>query len=111
MSDEPTEAPWYRSARPATLSWQDDTYAVLKFLAPDNGDLCRIAVSKGPSEGPNMTVPEGNPRYPGWVWHIDVDEDGSTATVSPSIWFHGHFHSTNPVSFRLVDTLHPEGAQ
>ena len=34
------------------------------------------------------------------VWHME--HNGRELIVSPSIWFHGHFHTPNPVSFRLI---------
>lgn len=100
-----TEVPWVNRPE-ATLEWEaDGVHGVLKFRSPENSELCRIGVTSGPSKGPDAHVPEGNPQYPGWLWHIDTRDDGLEVKVSPSIWYRGHFHSPNPVHFLLVDSL------
>lgn len=105
------EVPWWSSPPDAKLHWVDDEIAILVFPSPEPGnEECRIAVTLGSSDGPTRWIKghEGSTAmksmsYYGWVWHIDRYAPNNIATVSPSIHFHNHFHSPNPVQFRLVE--------
>ena len=67
---------------------------LLWFLSPETG--LRVAVPVAYGNAADKTA-----KYKTNVWDITID--GEVATVSPSIHFIGHFHSPNPVQFRLVD--------
>lgn len=63
----------------------------LWFDSPEDGNQVQVAVTTGPH---TQNADEH-------IWHIEVNE--GIATVSPSIHFIGHFHSPNPVQFRIID--------
>jgi hypothetical protein len=89
---EQTEVPWFDSPPDAHLAWPErSSEGYLHFYGPD-GERAVIPVT----EGPSREAPQRGP-----VWHIEV-ADG-VATVSPSVHFVGHWHSPNPVQFRLVE--------
>lgn len=95
MSDE---VPWFTEPPPARLDWSSNTLGHLHFYDP-HGERAAVPVTRGPSyERPSNNGLWGSP-----VWHID--EDGEIVTVSPSVHFVGHWHSPNPVQFRLVEEL------
>jgi hypothetical protein len=39
------------------------------------------------------------------IWHADGPDENGIVTVTPSIHHVGHWHSPNPVTFRLVAEL------
>ena len=95
-----TEVAWFTSPPDATLAWTDrPRLGHLMFIDP-NGKLAAVPVTLERTadaiRGEQYSIP---------VWHIDVDDQGRTAVVSPSIHFVGRWHSPNPVHFRLVDEL------
>ena len=69
----------------------------LWFYSPEDGSKVAVLVTEGDDRSP-------------WrrsnVWKLKHNDDG-TITVSPSIHFVGHFHSPNPVTFKLV-TFQPD---
>lgn len=92
----------------ATLNWTPieadgfEGIGTLWFLSPETdgwhaGQRCPIHVSRTCGDG-GTTVGRSN------VWKISENGDG-TVTVRPSVHFVGHFHSPNPVVFRLVTQL------
>lgn len=90
-----TEIPWFTEPPDAKLARGnhiDDDLAYLHFIGPD-GERAVIWVTEG----------ETTQRHGQNVWHIEVA--GDVATVSPSVHFVGHWHSPNPVKFRLVEEL------
>ncbi len=90
------ETPWPNDKQfDAKIIWEnhiDEDLGFLHFQAPD-GSKAVIWVTEGPT----------CQRHGQNVWHVDVS--GDQVTVSPSIHFIDHFHSPNPVTFRLVDEL------
>lgn len=107
MTPELTEAdeqPWHTTIPPCTVHNEvDGIHAELWFPSPETtgwhaGKKCHIYVTWG----------DHNHQYrQQHVWHMEVDENGMV-TISPSIHFIGHFHSPNPVNFRLVTELPSE---
>lgn len=106
-----TEAPWPPGDREALIDWTPidapgfDGVGVLCFISPETegwhaGGRCPIHVSRTCGTGGTQI---GDPPHTN-VWHVTENGDG-TVTVSPSIHFIGHFHSPNPVRFRLVESL------
>jgi hypothetical protein len=87
------ETPWFTTEVKATLKWSDYHIGSLRFIDPE-GHPARISVTHGPSYSTDAEH----------VWHIEENADG-TVTVSPSVHFIGHFHTGNPVVFRLVGAL------
>lgn len=88
------EKPWPSGEVKAKLAWpKKSKEGYLHFIDP-GGNRAVIPVTKGETY-------ETEERGP--VWHIEVN--GKQATVSPSIHFVGHFHSPNPVHFKLVRSL------
>jgi len=89
MAPDQHETTWPSEAIEATMQggW-------LHFYDP-NGDRAAIPLDDqyGYLEG------SGRP-----IWHAERNEDG-TVTVTPSIHHVGHWHSPNPVTFRLVSEL------
>lgn len=65
----------------------------LWYREPDSGMLAFVHCSLGPSRHDG--------RYK--IWHIDVL--GEIATLTPSIHRPDHYHSPNPVKFKLVEGL------
>jgi hypothetical protein len=98
------ESPWYSYVPDAMLvkdpprGLKSDVYTIseLWFLSPENGEHCCIHVAED-------VAPAGDVVNRTNLWHIQVS--GDTAVVRPSIHFIDHFHSPNPVQFRLVDAL------
>lgn len=112
-----SEAPWPAGPVDATLDWSPievpgkehvyDGIGTLWFLSPETegyhaGQRCPIHISA--TCGPAGTVVNRSN-----VWQVTDNGDG-TVTVRPSVHFVGHFHSPNPVMFRLVDTLPEVGS-
>lgn len=90
--DESQEVPWFTEPPEATLRWSSDKLGHLHFFDPQ-GNRAAVPVTRGSTyQSESLTV-----------WHID--EDGSTATVSPSIHYVGAWHTPNPVQFKLVDKI------
>lgn len=90
------EVPWFTEPPPARLLWPDGDEAMgfLHFVDP-KGQRQVIWVTKGP--GRDTKTGFGN------IWHIEIEDD--QATVSPSVWFKGDWHTPNPAIFVLVDEL------
>lgn len=92
------EAPWFDRVTEAKLTVpgpDSNNLGHLRFYDP-NGRNAVIPVSYGDTESETARCHTN-------VWHIEVT--GDLITVSPSIHFIGHFHSPNPVQFRLVESL------
>lgn len=91
------EVPWPKGLVEAKLEWPDgEPTGYLHFFGPD-GERAAVAVTRGP---------DGNDGSRN-IWH--VEDDGTIATVTPSIHYVGKWHSPKPVRFRLVDELAPPG--
>jgi hypothetical protein len=87
------EVPWYPQPPKAHLQWLSNQTARLWFRSPEDGNKVQVAVTIGDD---NAATRDG--LFPGEnVWHLDLK-----VTVSPSIHFIDHFHSPNPVEFKLV---------
>lgn len=91
------EVAWPTTTPSARLVW--DWWGVvgrLEFISPKTGRKVDVIVTTGDDQWlDQITIKLGE-----HAWHIDLD--GSDAVVRPSIHFVGHFHSPNPVSFKLV---------
>lgn len=76
----------------ATLYWDKERTSEgwLHFIDPE-GKKAVIRVTKGS---------QGKDEHGQNVWHIEIA--GDEAIVSPSIHFVGHWHSPNPVKFKLM---------
>lgn len=96
---------WFSDPPVASLKWRDSPIAgrigVLCFSGPD-GVPADVFVTEG------IAYRHASDRY--HVWHIEVDEQAGIATVSPSIDYEGHFHTPNPVTFKLGQVVQPETA-
>lgn len=101
-----SEQPWPQGQLDAVLRWPRslrEDVGELWFLSPEStgwhaGEPCCIHVSKD--------VPDGGDYFNKTnIWQIRIHEDAGYVTVRPSIHFIDHFHSPNPVSFRLVEKL------
>lgn len=107
MSDQSSEVPWFSEppeAKIARLGCENDDviYGYIHFYDP-KGERAAIPVTLG--EKTHLVV-AGSPGSP--IWHIEGElSPGGTATVSPSIHFIRHWHSPNPVQFRIVQELSP----
>lgn len=71
--------------------------ALLEFKTP-TGENHVIPVTTGP--GTNRTETHG----PTWTITGNL-KVGDIATVSPSIHYVGHFHTDNPVQFRITEIV------
>lgn len=96
------ETPWFTEPPAARLTWPESSApdGNLFFIDP-NGERAVIAVTKGPTRSDR----DEHGRTIRHVWHVDEPTPDGRVVVSPSIHFVGHFHSPNPVTFRLVDDL------
>lgn len=87
------EVPWYPGRTeplPAALFWlDDDPIGHLHFLGPQ-GDYATIPVRR------SKDVTLG--KLPIW----DIVENGDDVTITPSIWFKGHWHSPFTTRWRIV---------
>jgi hypothetical protein len=91
---EDREVPWFTEPPPAKLEpGTEPEIQWLHFIDPQ-GHHAVVYVTTGQ----RMVDRRGEN-----VWHIEVADE--VATVSPSIHFLGYWHSPNPVTFRLVDSL------
>lgn len=90
------EVPWPPEPVEAKLQWTEgEAIGDLLFIGPD-GCFAGIPVTWGDSDAATKQAGTN-------VWHIEVA--GDIATVSPSIHFINHYHSPNPVKFKLVKEL------
>lgn len=99
----PTEAPWFNKPPEAVIAREgfeegDVIYGFLHFIDPQD-QKAAIPVTLG--DHGELTSDSG-PSSP--IWHIDLPTEGTDiATVSPSVHFIGHWHSPNPVQFKIID--------
>ena len=107
MTGSMTEQPWYTVLPDAELQWSGEfpnhpEIGVLWFISPEKrgwhaGQPCAVHVSR-------HVGPQGDCINQTNIWKITENADG-TVTVQPSIHFIGHFHSPNPVKFKLVEKI------
>ena len=94
------EVAWYSGDLPMARledSTQHEGEYILFFTAPPGCDMTtNIRVTKEPTYSTESEH----------VWHIDIA--GDIVTILPSIHYIGHFHSPNPVQFRLSSTPLPQ---
>ena len=85
----------------AFLAWEDESgTGVLWFVNPKTSTYAAVPVTTGDSRDEDDG--NGGRRV---VWHVDIAEDGATATTSPSVHVPGEFHTANPQTWQLVESL------
>lgn len=91
MVDE--EVTWAEGPHECRLDWNEGILGTLFFINPKDGSEDHITVITGASYSTANCH----------VWHVELQ--GEKVIVSPSIHFIGHFHSPNPVEFKLVESF------
>lgn len=86
------EVPWPPGPYPAWLDMEKDTHeGFLYFKEPGTGANNCIRVTLGIT----YSTPSAH------IWHMEWN-GGREVIISPSIHYVGHFHTPNPVTFRLI---------
>jgi hypothetical protein len=95
------EVPWPTEMQEAYVIWDPPHEPKLRsdvgefwFKNPKSGRKTAILVSKQPGGGPQIARTN--------IWQF-VDNGNGTCTIIPSIHYIGHFHTSNPVTFKLIE--------